>query len=40
VYEEEFGDEMVQAIITDQQILLLVFDPETEEIVQWIHPPN
>lgn len=40
VYAKEFGDEMIQAIITDQQIRLLVFDPETEEILQWIHPPN
>ena len=40
VYEEEFGDEMVQAIISDQQILLLIFDPEKEEIVQWINSPN
>ncbi len=40
VYAEEFGDEMVQTIITDQQILLLIFDPEKEEIVQWINPPN
>lgn len=40
VYEEEFGDEMVQAIISDQQILLLIFDPEKEEIVQWINPSN
>ncbi len=40
VYQKEFGDEMVQAIISDQQILLLIFDPEKEEIVQWINPPN
>jgi hypothetical protein len=36
VYEEEFGNEMIQAIITDWQIRLLIYDPETEEIVQWI----
>ena len=40
VYEQEFHDEMVQTIISDQQILLLIFDPEKEEIVQWINPPN
>jgi XisH protein len=40
VYEKEFGDEMVQAIISDQQVLLLIFDPKKEEIVQWINPPN
>jgi hypothetical protein len=28
------------SVIMDQQILLLVFDPETEEIAQWIHPIN
>ena len=37
VYEEEVGDEMIQTIISDQQILLLIFDPEKEEIVQWIN---
>ncbi len=37
VYEKEFGDEMVQTIISDQQILLLIFDPDREEIVQWIN---
>ena len=40
VYAQEFHDEMVQTIISDQQILLLIFDPEKEEIVQWINPPN
>ena len=33
-FEEEFGDEMVQTIISDQQILWLIFDPAKEEIVQ------
>jgi hypothetical protein len=40
VYEKEMGDEMIQTIISDQQILLLVFDPEKEEIVQWINSIN
>jgi hypothetical protein len=40
VYEAEFGDEMVRTIISDQQILLLIFDPEKEEIVQWINSIN
>jgi XisH protein len=40
VYEKEFGDEMVQAIISDQQIFLLIFDPEKEEILQWINPQS
>ncbi|MEN8218275.1 MAG: element excision factor XisH family protein [Pseudomonadota bacterium] len=26
----------LKKIISDQQIKLLVFDPETEEIIQWI----
>jgi len=36
IYETEFRDEMVQTIMADQQILLLIFDPEREEILQWI----
>ena len=31
---------MIQTIISDQQILLLIFDPEKEEIVQWINSIN
>jgi hypothetical protein len=37
VYEAEFRDEMVQTIIADQRILLLIFDPDKQEIVQWIN---
>jgi hypothetical protein len=36
IYEDQFTEPMVQMIVEDQQILLLVFDPEREEIVGWI----
>ena len=39
-FEEEFGDEMVQTIISDQQIFWLIFDPAKEEIVQWVNSIN
>ena len=40
VYQAEFHDEMMQTILADQQILLLIFDPDTKEIVQWINTTN
>jgi hypothetical protein len=36
VYQEFFQQPAIQEIITDHKISLLVFDPTTEEIIQWI----
>ncbi|MFN8492336.1 MAG: element excision factor XisH family protein [Caldilineaceae bacterium] len=36
VYQDFFSKPAVQDIVADHQIWLLVFDPETEEIVKWI----
>lgn len=36
VFLNFFQRPAIQAIITDQQIDLLVFNPKTEEIIQWI----
>jgi hypothetical protein len=36
VYQDFFQRLAIQEIITDQQINLIVFDPNLEEIIQWI----
>lgn len=36
VYNNSFGLPSIKAIVDRQQIKLLVFNPETEEIVRWI----
>ena len=36
VYQDFFQRPAIQEIITDQQINLIVFDPNLEEIIQWI----
>lgn len=36
VYQDFFQRPAIEEIIFDQQIHLLVFDPNTEEVVQWI----
>jgi hypothetical protein len=36
VYQEFFQRPAIQDIITDHQISLLVFEPTSEEIIQWI----
>ena len=36
VYESEFQRPSVQAMVEDEQVWLLVFDPITEEVMQWI----
>jgi len=36
VYQDFFQRPAIQEIITDQQISLLVFEPTSEEIIQWI----
>ena len=37
VYQDFFQRPAIQEIITDQQINLIVFDPNSEEILQWIN---
>ena len=36
VYQDFFSKPAVQDIVADHQIWLLVFDPDTEEIITWI----
>ncbi|MBI2876169.1 MAG: XisH family protein [Candidatus Tectomicrobia bacterium] len=36
VYQDFFRRPAIEEIILDQQIHLLIFDPNTEEVVQWI----
>ncbi len=36
VYQEFFQRPAIQDIITDHQISLLIFEPTSEEIIQWI----
>ncbi len=36
IYQDFFQQPAIQEIIADHQIRLIVFEPETEEIVQWI----
>jgi len=36
IYEDFFRRPAIQEIISDQKISLLVFEPEAEEIIQWI----
>ncbi len=36
LYESEFQRPSVQAMVEDEKIWLLVFDPDKEEVVQWI----
>ncbi len=36
VFEESFSLPSIQAVVTKQEIKLLVFNPETEEITKWI----
>ncbi|WP_124970699.1 element excision factor XisH family protein [Aphanothece sacrum] len=36
IYQDFFQRPAIQEIITDQQINLIVFDPNLEEILQWI----
>lgn len=36
IWQDFFSKPAVQDIVSDHQIALLVFDPETEEIVEWI----
>jgi len=36
VYQDFFQRMAIKKIISDQQIKLLIFDPEIEEIIQWI----
>lgn len=36
VYQDFFQRGAVQEIVSDQQINLMVFDPDKEEVVQWI----
>lgn len=37
VYENSFSLPSIKAIVARQQIKILVFNPETEEITQWIN---
>jgi hypothetical protein len=37
VYQNFFQQPAITEIISDQQIKLLIFNPETQEIVQWIN---
>lgn len=37
VYQDFFQRPVIQEIVRDQQISMLVFDPEVQEVVQWIH---
>jgi hypothetical protein len=36
IWQDFFSKPAVQDIVSDHQIALLVFDPETEEVVEWI----
>jgi hypothetical protein len=36
LYESEFQRRSVQAMVEDEKIWLLIFDPSKEEVVQWI----
>ena len=36
VYQDFFQRPAIEEIVSDHKISLLVFDPETEEVVQWI----
>ncbi len=36
VYQDFFQRPAIQEVVTDHQISLLVFEPTTEEIIQWI----
>jgi len=36
VFEESFSLPSIQAVVIKQEIKLLVFNPETEEITKWI----
>jgi hypothetical protein len=36
VYQDFFQRPAIQEILSDQQIRLLVFEPQAEEVVQWI----
>ncbi|NOT57301.1 MAG: fatty-acid synthase [Deltaproteobacteria bacterium] len=37
VYRDFFLRPAIQEVVTDHQIHLLIFNPEQEEILQWIH---
>jgi hypothetical protein len=37
IYQNFFQQPAIAEIISDQQIKLLIFNPETEEIIQWIN---
>ncbi len=37
IWQDFFSKPAVQDIIADHQIKLLIFDPEKEEVVQWIN---
>jgi hypothetical protein len=36
VFDESFSLPSIQAVVAKQEIKLLVFNPETEEITKWI----
>jgi len=36
VYQDFFQRPAIQEVVTDHQISLLIFEPITEEIIQWI----
>jgi hypothetical protein len=36
VYQDFFQRPAIQEVVTDHQISLLVFDPTSEEVIQWI----
>jgi len=36
VYEESFSLPSIRAVVVRQEIKLLVFNPELEEIIKWI----
>jgi hypothetical protein len=36
IYQDFFQRPAIQEIVADQQINLLVFEPNLEEIIQWI----
>lgn len=36
IHEESFSLPSIQAVVAKQEIKLLVFNPETEEIIKWI----
>ena len=35
VYEKSFSLPSIQAVVAKQEIKLLVFNPETEEVIKW-----